>query len=72
MSCLAPMGRLDEALQEMQFAVALDPVSSIISRDVAMVNYCRRDFDSALEECDHAIALNPHFPPASNGIFCLV
>ena len=64
MSCLAPMGRLDEALQEMQLASALDPVSSIISRDVAMVHYYRRDFDAALEECDHTIALNPHFPPA--------
>jgi serine/threonine-protein kinase len=64
MSCLSPMGRLDEALQEMQMANALDPVSSIISRDVAMVHYYRREYDSALEECDHTIALNPHFPPA--------
>ncbi len=64
MSCLAPMGRLDEALQEMQVANALDPVSSIISRDLAMVYYFRREFDLALEQCDHTIALNPHFPPA--------
>jgi len=64
MSCLAPMGRLDEALQEMQVASALDPVSSIISRDLAMVFYYRREFDLALEQCDHTIALNPHFPPA--------
>jgi len=64
MSCLAPMGRLDEALQEMQTANSLDPVSSIISRDLALVYYYRREFDLALEQCDHTIALNPHFPPA--------
>ena len=64
MSCLAPMGRLDEALQEIQTANSLDPVSSIISRDMALVYYYRREFDLALEQCDHTIALNPHFTPA--------
>ena len=64
MSCLAPMGRLDEAMQEMQTANTLDPVSSIISRDLALLYYYRREFDLALEQCDHTIALNPHFPPA--------
>ncbi|HEV2444414.1 MAG TPA: hypothetical protein VGS58_00770, partial [Candidatus Sulfopaludibacter sp.] len=29
-SCLAPLGRLDRALEEMQLAQALDPISSII------------------------------------------
>ena len=37
MSCLAPMGRLDEALDEMLLAQSLDPVSSIIVRDVAVI-----------------------------------
>lgn len=64
MSCLAPMGRLDEALQEMKSANSLDPVSSIISRDLALIYYYRREFELALEQCDHTIALNPHFPPA--------
>ena len=64
MSCLAPMGRLDEALEEMQLASALDPISAIISRDLAVVHYYRREFDIALEQIDHTIALNPHFSPA--------
>jgi len=64
MSCMAPMGRLEEALEQVQYANALDPVSSIISRDLALVYYYRREFDLALEQCDHTIELNPHFSPA--------
>ncbi len=45
-------------------AQSLDPVSPIIARDVAVVHYYRRDFDAALEHCDHTIELNPHFAPA--------
>ena len=63
-SCLAPMGRLDEARDEMLLAQALDPISSIIARDVARVLYYRKDFEAALEQCDHTIELNPHFSPA--------
>jgi len=63
-SCLAPLGRLNEALDEMTFAQSLDPISSIIARDVAMIHYYRRDFETALEQCDHTIELNPHFAPA--------
>ncbi len=64
MSCLAPLGRLDQACEEMMLAQALDPISSIISRDLARIFYYRQDFESALEQCDHTIELNPHFPPA--------
>ena len=64
MSCLVPLARLDEALEQMLLAQSLDPVSSIIARDVAVTQYYRRDFDAALEQCDHTIELNPHFAPA--------
>ncbi|HVB40361.1 MAG TPA: tetratricopeptide repeat protein [Terriglobales bacterium] len=64
MSCLAPLGRLQEALEELRMAQAVDPVSAIIARDLAVVHYYRRDFDLALEQCDHTIELNPHFAPA--------
>jgi serine/threonine-protein kinase len=63
-SCLAPLGRLAEALEEITLAQSLDPVSSIVARDVAMIHYHRRDFETALEQCDHTIELNPHFAPA--------
>jgi TolB-like protein/Flp pilus assembly protein TadD len=64
MSCLAPLGRLDEALEENLVARALDPVSSIIARDTASIYYFRRDFEEALEQCDRTIEQNPHFSAA--------
>jgi serine/threonine-protein kinase len=64
MSCLVPIGRLTDALAQVQVAQSLDPVSSIISRDVAVVHLYRRDFDAALDQCDQTIELNPHFAPA--------
>ena len=64
MSCLAPLGRLDEALNEIMIAQSIDPVSSIVARDLAVVHFYRRDFEMALEQCDHTIELNPHFAPA--------
>jgi serine/threonine-protein kinase len=63
-SCLAPMGRLDAALEELRLAEATDPISSIIARDVARVQYYQRNYEDALDQCDHAIELNPHFSPA--------
>jgi len=63
-SCLVPLGRLDDALQEVQFAQTLDPVSKIISRDTARVYYYRREFEAALEECDRTIERDPYFSGA--------
>jgi serine/threonine-protein kinase len=64
MSCLIPMARLDEALEEMRVAQSLDPVSSIVARDLALMHLYRREYDLALEQIDHTVELNPHFPPA--------
>ena len=64
MSCLAPLGRLDEALEQMLLAQALDPVCSVIARDIAVIHYYLRNFDFALEQCDHTIEQNPHFSAA--------
>jgi serine/threonine-protein kinase len=64
MSCLAPLGRLDQACEEMMLAQALDPISSIIGRDLARIYYYKQDYEAALEQCDHTIELNPHFSQA--------
>lgn len=63
-TCLTPQGRMDEALEQLLLAESLDPVSSIIARDVAFAHYYKRDLDAALEQCDHTIELNPHFSGA--------
>jgi TolB-like protein/Flp pilus assembly protein TadD len=63
-SCLVPTGRLGEALAQMLLAQSLDPVSSIIAKDVALIRCYQRDFEAALDQCDHTIELNPHFAPA--------
>ena len=64
MSCLTPLARLDQACQEMLLAQSLDPISSIIGRDLARIYYYQQDYESALDQCDHTIELNPHFSPA--------
>jgi serine/threonine-protein kinase len=48
----------------MMLAQALDPISSIIGRDLARIYYYKQDYEAALEQCDHNIELNPHFSPA--------
>ena len=63
MSCLTPLARLDEAHEELLLAQSLDPISSIIGRDLARIHYYRQDYEAALEQCDHTIELNPHFSP---------
>jgi len=45
-------------------AQALDPVCSVIARDIAVIHYYLRNFDFALEQCDHTIEQNPHFSAA--------
>jgi tetratricopeptide (TPR) repeat protein len=64
MSCLTALARLEQASDEMLLAQALDPISSIIGRDLARIYYYRQDYEAALEQCDHTIELNPHFSPA--------
>lgn len=59
---LGPLGRLEEAIFEMQRAHRLDPVSLSINRDLAILHLFRRRFDLALEQSEHTIALDPCFP----------
>ena len=63
-SCLASLNRLDEALTEIKLAHALDPVSSIVARNLALIHYYQRNLDLALEQSDLTIEQNPHFSAA--------
>ncbi len=63
-SLLAPVGRMEDAQQQMLLAHALDPISPAIARDVARIDYYMGDYDAALEQCDRTIELDPHFSSA--------
>jgi tetratricopeptide (TPR) repeat protein len=58
---LAGMGRIDEALEMMKRAQDLDPLSLIISLNVARVYYFARDYDRAIEQCRKALEMFPDF-----------
>src|SRR2546426_5796909 len=56
---LVRQGRLDESLEEHLKARELDPLSSIIARQVAMPYYLKRDYGRALELLRQANELGP-------------
>jgi TolB-like protein/Tfp pilus assembly protein PilF len=58
---LGRQGRMDEALEECLKARELDPLSSIIARNVASPYYLKRDYARALEFLHQANELGPAF-----------
>lgn len=64
-TCLAPQGRLNEALEEANLAARLDPLSPLTHAMVGAVHWYRREFDPALAELDQAIGLDPTYFQAS-------
>ena len=58
---LARMGRYDEALEESDRAVALDPVSPISHNNRAMLFFRARRYDEAIRASQQALELDPYF-----------
>lgn len=58
---LAPMGRLDEALQHIQHALFVDPLSHLINSSVGFVFIVRREYDQAIEQFQKGLFLDPHY-----------
>ncbi len=58
---LAPMGRIDEAMGEMECAVELDPVSPIINTNLGRAYHFARQLDRAIEQYQKALELDPDF-----------
>lgn len=56
------MGRLAEARKEIERAQDLDPLSLIISSDVALYHYYSRDYDGAIAEARRMLELEPDYP----------
>jgi TolB-like protein/Tfp pilus assembly protein PilF len=61
---LSDMGREDEALIELRRALELDPLSPIISRDVAWPLFHSRQYDAAVAQLDTTLAAFPGYLPA--------
>ena len=61
---LTSMGRLKEGVAEMKFALGLDPLSLIITRDVGWMLYYARRYDEANEYFRKALELDPNFSRA--------
>jgi TolB-like protein/Flp pilus assembly protein TadD len=61
---LGDCGRLDEALEEIERAQELDPLSPIITSVSGWIYYCRREYERAIEQYQRAIGQDPDFDPA--------
>jgi tetratricopeptide (TPR) repeat protein len=62
---LVPQLRFDEAIHEMDAAVALDPLSPIMLVDDGWVWYLRGDYPRAKRQFDRALEMDPNFVPAN-------
>jgi len=58
---LRALGRFDEALTEIKKAESLDPLSLIISADVAEILFAARRYDDAVQQSQKALDLDPEF-----------
>ena len=59
---LAPTGRLDDAMDEFQRALALEPLSPLAQTFVGIGWMFRREYDEAVKAFHTAIELDPNFP----------
>jgi TolB-like protein/DNA-binding winged helix-turn-helix (wHTH) protein/Flp pilus assembly protein TadD len=58
---LSLLGRFDESIAEMRKAESLDPLSLVISADVADVLFAARRFDESIQQSRKAIDMDPNF-----------
>jgi serine/threonine-protein kinase len=58
---LATLGRFDEAIVEVDTAIDLDPLSSIIYNSRSLVYVLRRDYQEAIRSCERVLEFDPTF-----------
>ena len=58
------MQEFDKAIFELRIAANLDPYSPIILADIAVNFYHLNEYESAIEEAQKALEINPDFMPA--------
>ena len=59
---LRDRGRFDQALTEAKRAQELDPLSLVIGQNVAQLYLFRDDVNSAIEQCNRVLELDPNYP----------
>ncbi len=59
LSTLLPEGKLDEALRQLDAALAADPLSADVRRTMSLVQISAGLYDSALDNCRRALAIDP-------------
>ncbi len=65
---LAKMGRVEEAIEQNNQALKLDPLSLIINSNAAQFRFFARRYDEAIERYQKTIELDPNFPGAHSGL----
>ena len=66
---LAPLGRIDEAIQEMQRARDLDPLNVVFHTYLGMLFYFAGRYDEAVTQLRNTIGMAPDFAEAHNTLF---
>ena len=61
MTSLAPVGRLEEALEHLQKAIELDPLSPVVNMALGHLHLFRREDDRAVQQYRRAIEVDPTF-----------
>ncbi len=64
MTVRAPMGRLEEAIAEVERSLELEPASLIANFSLALLRYMAGDCDGAVKQASQTIDLDPASPPA--------
>ncbi len=66
--CLVPLGRMDEAIQEIKKALDLDPLSPIINANLGRTLIMARRYDEASQQLRKTLDLEPTFGVAHLGL----
>ncbi len=63
-NCLAPLGRLAEAREQLAKAEQLDPLAPVVRLSQGLMWYLERSFDRATQTYEALLELDPHFAMA--------
>lgn len=63
-SALMPVGRLDEAVAELESALDLDPLNLETRRWLGLMHWWNRDYERAIEQAQLVLTIDPNYPTA--------